>query len=652
LKKKLIIFLVWTFIFPIGISAQTGNNNSRLWNLYSWYGEAKLNSYYRNLVRKGTQISEEQKSSLLSAGISLQTKNYIWNPKFIVIDLGGEYNPDIANEKYLAIPDQSENRDMRKFDASLTIFPQSKLSLTSYFNYGRIYNNRENLSSIKFTGNSWGSTLNYRTKKIPFSLGYISSKQDETEIQTGRRFQSAQNNLEARANTSFGETDKHDLLISSNYFSRKDYSRSEVANKIYTVNYTGIAAFGAKKRNSMNTYLSGVSQKGNETFTRYQAVETINMELSRDLKFGTNYGFFSDRRFLQSVNQHKIGGNLQHQLFESLHSQISYEYNSTKQSQYNEKLQRASVVLDYTKKILKNHNLDLSYRYNVQAQKWDSQDGFLNIINETITLKDRQITLLSHPYITASSIRVKDATGTIFYQQNLDYLLIIQNQFIQIQRIPGGQIPDNTPIFVDYTALQPGSYQYNSTNYELSAGLWFYRRLVGIYYRKSAQDYNNLKKTDLLTLNYYDQQVIGAKIDYKYLSAGAEYDNMKSTILPYQLYRYYINLQGTLKKRVIVAVNGNLYDYKKLNNINNVQFLDLSGSAAYQFSSQVSLSTSLSYRDQKGEGVDLNLLSLRTELIANIYKLRFSASYNYYDRSISNEKILFNAVNLQLVRKF
>ena len=71
-----------------------------------------MNSYDRDQLRTGNRISEKQKSSFVSAGILLRTKNYIWSPNFITLDLGGEYSPDKANEKYLVIPDQAENGDM------------------------------------------------------------------------------------------------------------------------------------------------------------------------------------------------------------------------------------------------------------------------------------------------------------------------------------------------------------------------------------------------------------------------------------------------------------------------------------------------------------------------------------------------------------
>ena len=652
LKKKLTILLLSSFVVSFGIKAQTGATTTKFWKLYSHYGEVKLNAFYRSQLRTGTQIKERQQSTMYSAGILLRTKNYIWSPKFIVLDLDGEYTPDKANEKYLVIPDQAENRDIRKFDARLTFLPQNKFSIGSYFNYGRVYNNRENLSNMRSTGTNWGSTLFYRTKKFPFSIGYTSWNQDEEEMQTGRKFKNLQNNIEGKVNTTFGKTDRHELLTAYNTFYRKDFSKTEVSIKIKNLSYSGVIFFGAKKRNTLSTFLSGAWQEGNEVFTRYQAIENINIELKRNLKLGANYLFYKDQRPLQSITQNKIGGMLQHQLFQSLHTQVAYDYVTTKQSQYNENLQNGFIDLAYTKKILKKHDLDLSYRYNLQVQKWNSQDGLLSIVNESITLRDGQISLLARPYITSGTIRLKDATGSIIYQENLDYRLIVQNQFIQVQRIPGGLIANNSAVFADYTAIQPGTYQYNSTNTQFAAGITFFNRLFNLYYRKSVQDYDHLKKIDFVILNYYDQQVMGFRLDYKFINAGAEYDHMNSTILPYQLYRYYLNLQGAVKKKLMLAVNGNLYDYKKLNNIKNIQYIDVNGTATYHLIPQVSLAATITYRKQKGEGVDLDLLGFRTELTAEIHKLRFWVMYNYYDRVISNEKLQFNAVNIQIARKF
>lgn len=650
--KRIAILLLALFFMKSGLQAQASSSSAPYWKLYSYYGELKLNGYYRNQLRSGFQINEKQQSTLYSAGILLRTKNYIWSPKFITIDLDGEYTPDKANEKYLVIPDQAESRDMSKFDARLTFLPLNKFSISSYFNYGRVYNNRENLSSMRSNGKNWGTTLYYRVKKFPFSIGYTNYNQQEDEMQTGRRFLNIQKNLEGKVNTSFGKTDRHELIASYNDFFRKDFSKTEVAIQINNLSYSGLLFFGARKRSTASTLLSGTWQKGSDIFTRYQAIENVNMELRKNLMLGTNYLYYSDQRPFQSLTQNKIGANLQHQLFQSLHSTISYDHVSTNQSIYDQQLQTGFIDVAYTKKILKKHDLDLSYRYSLQTQNWKGADGALNILNESITLKDGVITLLARPYITPGTIRLRDATGSIIYQENIDYRVIPQNQFIQIERMPGGLIANNTSVFADYIAVQPGTYTYNTSNKLFSAGISLYNRLFNVYYRKSLQDYDHLKQVDFVTLNYFDQQVMGFRLDYKIFNGGAEYDQMKSTVLPYELYRYYINLQGAIKNRLFLVLNGNLYDYKKLNNSRNIRYADVNASATYNIRPKLSLATTLTYRKQQGEDVALDLLGLHTALNAEINKLRFQVMYNYYNRVIYNEKLQFNAFNVQIARKF
>lgn len=620
--------------------------------MYSYNGEVKLNGFYRQQERDGNQINEIQKSSLLNAGIFLNTKNYIWTPKFLVVDIDGAYTPARTSDKFLVIPDQSENMDIRKFDTRLILFPENRLSLSSYFNYGQLYNNRENLSSMKSSSKNWGNTVFYRAKKFSFSLGNINWNQDETEIRTGRRFINKQNNFEGRVNNTFGIANKQELLLSHNEFYRLDYNKNEVTNYINSVNYNNLASFGKQKRNNLNTLISSVWQRGTETFNRYQVVENVSWDMSKPLKSYANYAFFAEERPSQSVYQNKIGGGIRHQLYESLQSHLAYEYNSTSNNLFNAGFNRGSLDLSYTKKIFEKHNLDLSYNYNLQAQKWKSLDGIISIINESVTLSDGPITLLSRPYINVNSIRVKDATSTIIYQLNFDYIITPQNNYMQIQRVPGGQIPNNTIVYVDYTAIQPGSFQYVSNNYLFSSGIYFFNRLFGFYFKKSVQDYKHLNNTDFITLNYITQQILGAKFEYKNLVGGIEYDTMNSTVLPYTLLRYYFNLSGALSKTVVISMNGSLYDYKKLNNVPNIQYADISGTATYHFRPNLSFNVSLAYRNQNGEGVDLNLLNFRTGAIAAIHKLRFSTYYNYYNRALFSEKIRFNAINFQISRIF
>ena len=168
MKRVFIILFFLIVLVPARSQIQTAKKETGFWKLYSLYGEVRTNWFYRLQERKGNQISEKQESDLLSAGILLRTKSYIWHPRFMTIDIDGEYTPARTNDKYLVIPDQAENRDVRRFDVALTFLPQNKFSIATFFNYGRLYNSRENLTTLLSNSNNWGETIFTGVKKIPF----------------------------------------------------------------------------------------------------------------------------------------------------------------------------------------------------------------------------------------------------------------------------------------------------------------------------------------------------------------------------------------------------------------------------------------------------------------------------------------------------
>ena len=155
-----------------------------------------------------------------------------------------------------------------------------------------------------------------------------------------------------------------------------------------------------------------------------------------------------------------------------------------------------------------------------------------------------------------------------------------------------------------------------------------------------------------MTLNYFDQHVLGIKANFRFAGAGAEYDRMNSTVLPYTVMRYYVNVQGLFLKRILVSVNGNVYDYSRLNTLSNIIFADANSSVSYAITNKMNLMTSFSYRKQIGENMNLDLFNIRSQFTMNIEKLRLSLIYNYYNRMIEKEQIRFNAINIQLSRAF
>ena len=182
---------------------------------------------------------------------------------------------------------------------------------------------------------------------------------------------------------------------------------------------------------------------------------------------------------------------------------------------YDEKNVKFGVGFDYTKKIPFGQ-LRLSYHYYRHNQENESEEVPRQILNEPHILLDGSPELLDKPYVDISSVVVKDNTGTIIYQENLDYILVERNNFVEVQRVLGGLIPNGGQILVDYVAIQPGSYSYDLNNHDVFLGFILFNRLVEVYYHGRFQDYTNVEQTEFLTLNYFSQNIYGIRIEKRF----------------------------------------------------------------------------------------------------------------------------------------
>ena len=172
-----------------------------------------------------------------------------------------------------------------------------------------------------------------------------------------------------------------------------------------------------------------------------------------------------------------------------------------------------------------------------------------------------------------------------------------------------------------------------------------------LYYKGQFQDYKNVEKSDLLILNYIKQNTFGGKIRVKFVELGAEYEDRNSTITPYRLMRYYLNLQKRLKK-LILSLNGNIRDYDMVDEFIHRKYSDISGGATYEFTPRIKLNFTLGYRKQRGPGIDLDLLTARTEFDMVYRQLYITFGADLYRRDYLNEITDYNGIYLQLSRKF
>ena len=652
MRKHLLIALLLITTAAVDCGAQNNSPSHGFWNQQSFSGHVMLSGLYRYQASDFNGLEEIQNSLYFLGGIRLNSNSYLWDPDLVLLSLSGEYNPETRNEKYLQIPDRAEVRNLTNLDLRATIFNNKPVTINAFASLNQSYFNREYLTNIKSDNTQWGSIISLNNKIVPLSVSFRRMKWEQQELQTGRTFSMAQSDIEGRISKSFGQRDKSEIIYSHNNYLYTYADQDEVNNTIDRVTLSNSLYFDREKRHSLSSFVSLYDQQGTTRFRKNDIIERWHLQLHRTLRLTGDYSYYMMEDDFQSVVRNRIHGAVNHQLYESLATSLFVEYSAIGQTVYNETNLKTGAELNYTKKIPTGGRLNLGYRYYRHRYDMNSAPVAVRVTMEEHILSDAMIVLLYRPYVVTSSVIVRDVTGTVIYQQGLDYIIIPRDNFIELQRIPGGLIAESQAVYVDYSALQPGDYSYDANNHAVSASLVLFERLIEIYYRGSFQDYSNLTGADFLTLNYFNQNIYGGKLDLGFASAGVEYDIYRSNIIPYAGLRYYLTLNHNIRSRLLLSANGSVFDYKILDDEVNQKYINLSGKLAYNISQRSKATFEAGYLSQTGRNIDLELLTARAEVTTIVRQLTFRVGVNAFNRQYQRSSYIFYGTYIELVRKF
>jgi hypothetical protein len=500
----------------------------------------------------------------------------------------------------------------------------------------------------------WGGMVSLNNRILPITVTYRNLAWDQQETETGRKFNMDQQNLQVRASKSFGSRDRNELVYFRNDY---QYAYSDLHRTQHLTNRVALNNsfyFDAGRKYNLNSRISWYDQEGTTSFRRFEVLEGLSFQLPYQLRVTANMSIFNLKDPVQEMDRKRVRTTLQHQLYESLTSRIYFEFGKLAQQASfvnNERDIRSGLELRYTKKI-PTGTLNLNYRYYRHQHRTEGETGLLSVLNEEQVLSDAAVVLLNKPYIDISTVVVKDLTGAIIYQPNFDYMLIPRASYVEIQRIPGGQIPDNSGVSIDYTYRQPGTFSYGENNNHFSISVLLFKRLLELYYHFSIQDYPKVIDGDLLTLNYYHQHVYGLRMDVGFARGGVESDLYSSSIIPYRMWRYYLDLNWNLWSRLQVTMNGNVRDYRMIADEVDQLYANVSGKVLYMIRPGMHVSISSGYLHQRGRNIDMDLLTSRAEYSSVFRKLQLRVGLELYRRIYRESEFAINGGYIQITRKF
>jgi hypothetical protein len=648
--KIRIIFAITILISDLGFGQNAFEVG--IWKHTSLNGSIELEGLYRSqetILRNNS--TEKPVTTLLTGNLQLNSKSYIWHPNFLKLNTILEYNPALRDQNYLVIPNRSETRTAEQLRISATFFEERPLSFNTFYNFNHIFINRELATSVETYTKEAGAGLSFRNTYLPITMRYLDSQWDQNELDSGRKFRNNRKNLRAEAGKSFSNFDDHRLSFSNDDYSRTYAGKGKVHNIVSNARIRNNITFNNGKQNYWRSLISYQDQTGTFPLKRFQVDE--NAKISLPYNFSTS-GFYRYSRFEQQshVNrQHNILGRLEQQLFKSLNSYTYYEYINFKNTVYDESIHQAAVGFRYTKVIARGR-FNLSYEHRLRSDDRDSQPSLLKVFDEELLLSDNTITFLKNPDADPASILITDETGIVIYQENIDYLVIQRDSYIEIQRLPGGQIEDNQLVMADYISSQNSSYDFRTNTNQFQIGLNLFERLAELYFRYYDQNYSDININEKRILKTISQRVAGIRSSYGFLSGGFEIEGYNSNLLPYILKRIFLGVNTNFYRKVNINLSGNYRDYNFVDADESQKFFDISGRINYQLSLNSKISLDGGYRFQNGRGIDLKLTNLRTEYSTKYRSMLFHVGMEIYRRDFSKEIINYNGGYIRVERKF
>ncbi len=645
------IFVSLILLLPVVCFSQQSILQLGLWNIIALSGELKLGGLYGGGSINTYGIKNNLTETNYYGGIYVKTSSFVWNPNFLTVDVDGGYFPESRQDMYLVSPDLYNVINTKKLHIGATLFPRKIISLSGHINWDNSYDNRENLTNIQTNSKSYGGSLSFRSKYLPLTMNYNQSNWDSREVLTGRDFTYHQKNFEARVNRSFFGRDNNSWVYTHYEYTTKQYTLATIGNRSDNLNLQDGFFLDSSRRSMFNSNILGTIQRGSDSFNQFRANESLFLRFPHKLTFNTAYAFYYLQQWPEKLQQHTVNCLFGHQLFESLHSGLLYEYNGALESSYNEINNRVGIELNYTKKTIADGLLNIQYGYYRINENRRSTDVNLIIQNEPYVISDRVI--LKRPYTDLNSLVLKDSTQTIIYQLGVDYALNELGNFTEILRIPGGLIPDNGKIFAFYTAIQPGSYSYNINQNNFSINYSLFKGLIDLYYRTIRTEYSQIHHADNLLLDYLTDELVGANLKYKSATVGAEYDKYQSSLVPYRMIHYFFSWQGRYKQKLVFGVNANYRDYKVPSETEHRNFEDLNAMAAYAFNAKSKFDLTIGYQAQQGQQINLDYFSLRAKYSTIIRKLTCVVGADAYNRVyLETQKTNYTGVYFQVIKKF
>lgn len=499
----------------LGIERPTGNIGFR-------FREDIFNS--RN-DDSGTET--KTKYRLFNEELNLQTKMFIYDPRFMQLTLGGGIIFGQGDADY-----QGGDK-LTKFNISAIFLKEHPYQGAFYFRKLEADFEHSPSSIYLLHNTEYGGSVILREGvfniPIPLEMLFDSSHQQSDNIYKflGRndkthdfyKFDETENNFSME---SYKKWDNFDLFWK---FSETDVTRiNETADGINEIHYNQFVfdnrlsgKFGDDDRFRWKTKFDWRYQTDWPKYQYFDAGGELRCKIYDDISSALDSVFsmdaFKKDRYAEddsSENQKndsiKLRTGVEHRLYKSLFSELKLDYEKRFNTDFEETNKGILVGTKYVKEIPRGRIFTHYYPSYKEVERTGDKISFSN--NEFHIASDYSSILLDSENIVIDSIVITDQSGNIIYQEGLDYRIYQIGRETYIERTAGSAIVNGDTVLVDYKFKSPrGSYREFNQNFSFGVRWWLFEPYIGIINKNQS-----LVEGDDLLLNPGNSLIYGLKL--------------------------------------------------------------------------------------------------------------------------------------------
>lgn len=554
--------------------------------------------YARDRNDSETGGGETKSTDLIfQESITLETTGYVVHPNFLDLLLRGQFG--------LTQEDFDSNEEDQQINSTFFLWDVQANFLREQTNSLQLYTSRtENLvdrafgSSLRDTYTTYGAFLQSRNKSVPSTFRLYRTEQEQQDLgDDGIDFELNDNVFEwhSEANPTPHQFLTWDYRINQSEQTTTGSDTVDTTGQSASLGHTW--SFGPFYRHTLSSTITYSDTTGPFGTERIRWDEDLRLHHSNT--FETEYEYILDRQDTGDFDQtlQRATAEFRHWLYDSLvtHGEAGYQSIDLSDGGSTEDW-FVNLDWNYNKKVpygLLLGTMNAGYDYRVT----ESGSEAVPVIDRPITFSNQQPVIVRGQTIIPESVVISDPQGR-FYIPGIDYTVETRPDGIEINRVIGGAIPENSPQLLDYTIGPLPDNELTSFLFSLGFRYDIQRGpLKGLspYVRYSMLEQNASGGEDVIKPDSVRDYIIGTEYRFWDATLMAEYEIYDSLLVPFDALRLGARVDHRYSSQTLFSANATyvMLDYTDRDQQNNT--LTVTGTVTHYLTRSLLVSATAGY---------------------------------------------------------